>query len=419
MTEMTSAPRAQTARRLATKVPEIALIFWVLKLLSTGIGEVVSDYAGSVSTTYGAIVITAGFGLAMWLQLRQRHYRAAYYWSAVLGVAVFGTMVADGIHGDLGFGYAVTTPGFALITALIFLWWYRSEGTLSIHTIDSPRRERFYWAAVFSTFALGTAAGDFTATTLNLGFLDSILLFAGVICIPAVGWWRFNMNPIFAFWFAYVITRPLGASFSDWFSKPVSGTGLGLGNGTSALIGLLVFIPIVAWVAITKFDVQPGHGLHPHAHQRRRARASPDAAAVAVAPERRVDRHNRGLMSARPDEALTRWLVRQSARAAQFAAAHETTVDVAVALLIAAASFVGLATQDRLDHRGPVVFCLLLCAPLAVRGRSRSLCFALVAGVALAQWLTSTPQIADVAVLVALYWLALDGRRSRSSPPAS
>ena len=228
MTNATSSPHADSARRALAKVPEITLVFWLLKLLSTGIGEVVSDYAGSVSTTYGAIVITAWFALAMWLQLRRREYRAAYYWSAVLAVAVFGTMVADGIHGDVGFGYAVTTPAFALITALIFLWWYRSEGTLSIHTIDSPRRERFYWAAVLGTFALGTAAGDFTATTLNLGFLDSILLFAGVICIPAIGWWRFNMNPIFAFWFAYVITRPLGRrSRTGSQSRPRSpGSGL-------------------------------------------------------------------------------------------------------------------------------------------------------------------------------------------------
>jgi uncharacterized membrane-anchored protein len=267
MSEPMSTPRAQTAWRLATKVPEITAVFWLLKLLSTGIGEVVSDYAGSVSTMYGAVVITAGFTLAMWLQLRQREYHAPYYWSAVLAVAVFGTMAADGIHADAGLGYAVTTPAFALITAAIFGWWYRSEGTLSIHTIDTPRRERFYWAAVLATFALGTAAGDLTATTLNLGFLNSIVLFAALIAIPAVGWWRFNMNPILAFWFAYVITRPLGASFSDWFSKPTSGTGLGLGNGTVSLIGLLVFIPIVAWVAVTKLDVQPGNGLHPHGHR--------------------------------------------------------------------------------------------------------------------------------------------------------
>jgi uncharacterized membrane-anchored protein len=273
------------ARHALAKVPEITIVFWVLKLLSTGIGEVMSDYAGSVSTTYGAIVITGGFVLAMWLQLRQRRYRAPYYWFAVLAIAVFGTMTADGIHADVGLSYAVTTPMFAVITGLIFLWWYRSEGTLSIHTINTPRRERFYWAAVLGTFALGTAAGDFTAATLNLGFLGSICLFAAVIAIPAIGWWRFNMNPILAFWFAYVITRPLGASFSDWFSKPTSITGLGLGNGTVSLIGLAVFIPIVAWVAITKVDIQPGHGPHPHPHVHRGVEHAAVHGVPVLAPE--------------------------------------------------------------------------------------------------------------------------------------
>jgi uncharacterized membrane-anchored protein len=285
MPETLSTSRAQTARHVGAKVPEITAVFWLLKLLSTGIGEVVSDYGGSVSTMYGAIVITAGFALAMWLQLRRSGYHAPYYWSAVLAVAVFGTMAADGIHADVGFGYAVTTPAFALITAAIFYWWYRSEGTLSIHTIDTPRRERFYWAAVLATFALGTAAGDLTATTLNLGFLNSIVLFAAIIAIPAIGWWRFNMNPIFAFWFAYVITRPLGASISDWFSKPSSSTGLGLGNGTVSLIGLVVFIPIVAWVTITKLDVQPGHGLAPHGQHDAQPAAVHRVAAIAPEAE--------------------------------------------------------------------------------------------------------------------------------------
>jgi uncharacterized membrane-anchored protein len=266
MNTSTTTRRADTTRRLLTKVPEITAVFWLLKLLSTGMGEVMSDYAGSVSTTYGAVVITLGFVLAMWLQLRQRSYRAPCYWFAVAAIAVFGTMVADGIHADVGVPYAVSTLAFALITAAVFAVWYRSEGTLSIHSIDTRRRELFYWAAVLGTFALGTAAGDFTASSLNLGFLVSILLFAGVIAIPAIGWWRLNMNPIFAFWFAYVVTRPLGASFADWFSKPSSITGLGLGNGTVSLLALVVFVPIVAWVAISKLDVQPGRGPHPHPH---------------------------------------------------------------------------------------------------------------------------------------------------------
>jgi uncharacterized membrane-anchored protein len=171
-------------------------------------------------------------------------------------VAIFGTMMADGIHDGASIPYAVTTPLFALIMGAIFVLWYRSEGTLSIHTITTRRREGFYWATVLATFALGTAAGDLTATPLNLGFLPSALLFISIIAIPAVGWWRFNMNPIFAFWFAYIITRPIGASFADWFSKPHSISGLGLGDGTVSGLALIVFITLVAYVTITKVDVQ-------------------------------------------------------------------------------------------------------------------------------------------------------------------
>jgi uncharacterized membrane-anchored protein len=259
MTETTATWPGRAARGVITKVPEITAVFWLLKLLSTGMGEAMSDYAGSVSTTFGAIVITALFGAAMGLQLRQTEYRAAYYWFAVAMVAVFGTMIADGIHGDLGVGYAVTTPAFALITAGVFAWWYRSQGTLSIHTVNTPARERFYWGAVLGTFALGTAVGDLTATTLNIGYGHSILLYAGIMLIPAIGWWRLQLNPIVAFWFAYIITRPLGASFADWFSKPPSISGLGLGDGTVSWLALVVSVPIVAWVAISKIDVQPGH----------------------------------------------------------------------------------------------------------------------------------------------------------------
>ena len=242
---------------MVTKVPEITVVFWLLKLISTGMGEAMSDFYGYVSPAFGPLVGIGGFALAIWLQLRQTEYRAVYYWFAVAMVAVFGTMFADGIASDAGLGYSVTTPIFAALTLIVFVWWYRSEGTLSIHTIDTPRRERFYWAAVFATFTLGTAAGDFTATSLNLGFLDSILLFAGIILIPLIGWWRLHWNPIFSFWFAYLLTRPLGASCADWLDKPARITGLNLGNGMVSWMAMAVFIPLVVWVAIAKFDVQP------------------------------------------------------------------------------------------------------------------------------------------------------------------
>jgi uncharacterized membrane-anchored protein len=258
----TSSPRAR--HPLAVKVPEITLIFWVLKLLTTGMGEAMSDFMGQHSVPIAGAVGVLGLAFALWLQLRTPVYKAAIYWFAVMMVAVFGTMIADGIRDGAGLPYAVTTPMFAIMVAATFWFWYRKEGTLSIHSINTRRREKFYWAAVLGTFALGTAAVDLTAYSLNLGFWESAILFAAVFAVPAVGWLRFNLNPIVAFWFAYVVTRPLGASFADGFSKPTNG-GLGWGDGVVSGLALVAFIALVTYVAVTKRDVQPGgHAHHPH-----------------------------------------------------------------------------------------------------------------------------------------------------------
>jgi uncharacterized membrane-anchored protein len=249
---------SETALREQTmaKVPEIAAIFWILKLLTTGMGEAMSDFLGQKSVPLAAAVGLFGLWLALWLQMRTREYRAPNYWFAVMMVAIFGTMAADGVHVGASLPYALTTPLYALITAVVFFCWYRSEGTLSIHSITTRRREGFYWAAVLATFALGTAAGDLTAISLKLGFFDSAALFAAIIAVPAVGWWRFNLNPIVAFWLAYIVTRPLGASFADGFSKSHAQTGLGLGDGTVSAIALVVFVALVAYVAAIKRDIQ-------------------------------------------------------------------------------------------------------------------------------------------------------------------
>jgi uncharacterized membrane-anchored protein len=211
--------RARIQPALA-KVPEITALFWLLKLLTTGMGEAMSDFLGQQSVPLAAVVGLGGLVLALRLQLTRPDYSAAHYWFAVMMVAVFGTMVADGIRDGAGIGYEVTTPLFALITGAVFWAWYRREGTLSIHSINTRRREQFYWAAVLATFALGTAAGDLTAMSLHLGYWVSVVLFAAVIAIPAVMWWRGMMHPILAFWFAYVVTRPLGASFADLKTEP-------------------------------------------------------------------------------------------------------------------------------------------------------------------------------------------------------
>ena len=150
---------------------------------------------------------------------------------------------------------------YAVVLAAVFVLWDRTERTLSIHTINTPRREAFYWAAVVATFAMGTALGDLTATTFHLGYGYSIVLFAGIMLIPAVGYRWLGWNSIFAFWFAYVVTRPLGASFADFVGKPKASGGLGWGDGWVALVLLAVIFCLVAFLSVTQRDVQqPGDG---------------------------------------------------------------------------------------------------------------------------------------------------------------
>jgi uncharacterized membrane-anchored protein len=258
------AAKAERLEPLAAKVPEITVMFWVIKILTTGMGEAMSDALGQRSVPLAGAVGVFGLAYALWLQFRVREYRAPVYWFAVMMVAVFGTMVADGLRDGASLPYSVTTPFFAMVVAAVFWRWYRSEGTLSIHSIVTRRRETYYWAAVLATFALGTAAGDLTAIQFNLGFLSSVVLFAVVIAVPALAWWRSALNPILAFWSAYVVTRPLGASFADWFSKPHAQTGLDAGDATVSLIALAVFVVLVAYVAITKNDIQDTAAAHPH-----------------------------------------------------------------------------------------------------------------------------------------------------------
>ncbi len=262
--------KARIPAQAVTKVPEITAIFWVLKLLTTGMGEAMSDFLGQQSVPLAGAVGVFGLWFALRRQLRAPEYRAPVYWFAVMMVAIFGTMAADGVHDGASLSYAVTTPLCAIAVAGVFWLWYRSEGTLSIHSITTARREGFYWAAVLATFALGTAAGDLTAISLHLGFFDSAVLFAAIIAIPAIGWWRLELNPILAFWFAYILTRPLGASFADGFSKPRANTGLGLGDGTVSALALAAFVALVAYVTITRRDVQgKAHpeGTHAHAYE--------------------------------------------------------------------------------------------------------------------------------------------------------
>jgi uncharacterized membrane-anchored protein len=239
------------------KVPEVTIFFWIIKILTTGMGETTSDFL--VRTIDPVIAVAFGglwFALALALQFLMRRYIPAVYWLAVVMVAIFGTMVADVIHVKFGVPYVVSATGFALALIAIFVAWYVSEKTLSIHSIDTFRREFFYWATVVTTFALGTAVGDMTATTLHLGYLDSGFLFAILFALPAIGYWLFRLNEVFTFWFAYIVTRPLGASFADWFGRPHSLGGVGLGTGRISLILAVIIAVLVAYLSVSRVDVR-------------------------------------------------------------------------------------------------------------------------------------------------------------------
>lgn len=238
------------------KVPEVTIFFWIIKLLTTAMGESTSDYLVFHINPYIAVAL-GGFGLlvSLVLQLLVRRYIPWIYWLAVVMVAIFGTMAADVLHVALGIRYIDSTIFFAVALAVIFIAWYVSEKTLSIHSINTFRRELFYWATVMATFALGTAAGDMTASTLGLGYFSSGILFAALFALPALAYWLLGLNEIAAFWFAYIMTRPFGASFADWFGKSSLG-GLGLGDTKVALVLTILIIAFVGYLTVSHKDMK-------------------------------------------------------------------------------------------------------------------------------------------------------------------
>ena len=248
---------AAPAGYAASKVPLITAYFWIIKLLSTAMGEATSDYmVRTINPVIAVLLGFTGFAIAMVLQFRARAYNAWIYWLAVVMVAVFGTQAADVLHIKFGVPYAASTAFYAVVLAVIFILWYRTEGTLSIHSIRTPRRELFYWATVLATFAMGTATGDLTAKTLNLGYLASGIWFSLAFAAVAVAHWKFRLNPILAFWVAYVLTRPVGASFADYIAFPHSVGGLGAGHGPVALVLTVAIAILVGYLAVTRKDVE-------------------------------------------------------------------------------------------------------------------------------------------------------------------
>jgi len=236
----------------ASKVPGITGLFWIVKVLTTGMGETTSDFlVRSIDPVVAVAIGGLVFAGALVLQFAVSRYIPWVYWLAVAMVSVFGTMAADVTHIVLRVPYLLSTAAFAVTLAAVFVVWFRSEGTLSIHSITTRRRESFYWAAVLVTFALGTAIGDLTATTLHLGYLASGLLFVVVIVVPVVGHRTGAIGPVVAFWFAYVTTRPLGASFADWMGVSHARGGLQWGTGPVSLALAALIVAGVVGLTIT------------------------------------------------------------------------------------------------------------------------------------------------------------------------
>ena len=246
------------ARQMLNKVPQITIFFWIIKILCTTVGETAADFLngnlglGLTNTTYimGALLI-----VALIFQFRARQYKAGLYWIVVVLLSVVGTLITDNLTDNLGISLITSTIGFSIALIATFAAWYKVEHTLSVHEIDSTRREGFYWAAILFTFALGTASGDLVAEKFGIGYGASLGIFAALIGLIALAHFAFKLNGILAFWLAYILTRPLGASMGDLMSQPHKLGGFGLGTTVTSAIFLGAILIFVVYLAVTKGDI--------------------------------------------------------------------------------------------------------------------------------------------------------------------
>ena len=243
--------------KIWSKVPEITLYFWIIKILCTTVGETAADFLNvnlNAGLTVTSIVTGVLLGIALVFQFRANKYIPSVYWLTVGLVSVFGTLVTDNLTDKLGFPLESSTLLFGVLLALTFLVWYLNEKTLSIHSIFTRRCEAWYWLAIFFTFALGTATGDLLAEVGQLGYLVTGVLIAGIIAITSLAW-KMRLNSILSFWIIYIMTRPLGASIGDFLSQPHSHGGLGLGATVTSFIFVGGILAIVTYLSLTKRDV--------------------------------------------------------------------------------------------------------------------------------------------------------------------
>ena len=271
MTTVTTETTRRTGRTMLNKVPEVTLFFWIIKILCTTVGETFADNLneklglGLTNTSY---IMGALLAAALVFQFRANRYVPGIYWLTVVLVSVVGTLITDNLTDNLGISLITTTVVFSVVLALVFAGWYASERTLSIHSIYTTRREAWYWLAILFTFALGTAAGDLTAEKLNVGYFKSALLFAGLIALITASHYalkarldaahaRHATNAVLAFWLAYILTRPLGASIGDYLSQAKADGGLGLGTVITSAIFLGAILALVVYLSVTHKDDIP------------------------------------------------------------------------------------------------------------------------------------------------------------------
>lgn len=248
----------EDAMSMLNKAPEVTLYFWIIKIMATTVGETAADFLNfnlHFGLTGTSVVMSVLLVIFLVIQVRARQYIPGLYWLAVVLISVVGTLITDNLVDNFGVALETTTIIFGLALLATFTVWYASEKTLSIHSIFTTKRELFYWAAILFTFALGTAAGDLTAEGLKLGYINSTLMFGALIAIVTIAYYGFKANAVLAFWIAYILTRPFGASFGDYLSQSVADGGLGLGTVVTSAIFLSTIAVLVIYLTITRRDV--------------------------------------------------------------------------------------------------------------------------------------------------------------------
>jgi len=251
---------AKQYKNWLVKVPEVTAFFWIIKVLATTVGETFADYL-NVTLGFGlngtTLVTIVALIIALIFQFRSTKYRPALYWLVVVLISIAGTLFTDNLTDNLNVSLITTSIIFSIILAIVFIIWHRTEASLAIHSIYTPRREAFYWSAILFTFALGTATGDLFAERLGLGYGVSLIVFAAVIVVIALSWRSKFLNPVLAFWVIYVLTRPLGASIGDLLSQSKKDGGIGLGTTTTSAIFLSIILALVVYLTRSRKDAIP------------------------------------------------------------------------------------------------------------------------------------------------------------------